>query len=111
MVLIGITFSGFTQLVYAFLFALLILSLESSGTRYSLLNHRILLYLGKISYGIYMLHPLAIVLCFRLGTKLFPVGIGGEIFLAIASMLLTVLLSVLSYELLEKHFLKRKENS
>lgn len=108
LVLGGITFSWITQQVYAFLFSLLILSLVSSGIRFTLLNHRVTLYLGKISYGIYMLHPLAIVLCFRLGAKLLPVGIAGEILLAIVSMLLTILLSALSYELMEKHFLKRR---
>ncbi len=109
LVLGGITFSWITQQVYAFLFSLLILSLVSSGIRFALLNHRVMLYLGKISYGIYMLHPIAIVICLQLSNHFLPFGMMGEILLVIASMLVTVLLSALSYELMEKHFLKGRK--
>ncbi|MBK6826420.1 MAG: acyltransferase [Chitinophagaceae bacterium] len=109
LVLGGITFSWITQQVYAFLFSLLILSLVSSGIRFALLNHRVMLYLGKISYGIYMLHPIAIVICLQLSNHFLPFGMMSEILLVIASMLVTVLLSALSYEMMEKHFLKGRK--
>ena len=56
-----------------------------------------------------MLHPIAIVICLQLSNHFLPFGMMGEILLVIASMLVTVLLSALSYELMEKHFLKGRK--
>ena len=106
----GITFSWFTQQIYAFLFSLLMLSLVSSDIRYTLLNHSVLVYLGKISYGIYMLHPLAIVICLKMSSHFKPLGMTGEFLLSILSLLLTLLFSALSYEIMEKYFLKINRN-
>lgn len=107
----GVTFSFITQQVYAFLFALLIYSLVSSGIRFALLNHRFILYLGKISYGIYMLHPLTMVICLQRCKNILPDNCLGELMMFITSLLMTILLSALSYELMEKHFLKGRKNS
>ena len=67
----------------------------------------------KISFldilAVYMLHPIAIVICLQLSNHFLPFGMMGEILLVIASMLVTVLLSALSYELMEKHFLKGRK--
>jgi len=103
----GVTFSWLTQQVYAFLFAGLILLSMASAIRFPLLNHPVILYLGRISYGIYMLHPLAIVICLQL----IPMKSGDGLILAGISMLLTILLAALSYELMEKYFLKEKKKA
>lgn len=69
------------------------------------LASRPLRYLGKISFGLYVFHLLGIGLGTRLGAS---IGIEDWWFVAAASMLVTTVLSVLSYELLEKGFLRLK---
>jgi len=102
-VITGFTFSIATQQVYALLFALLIFSITASGIRFTLLNYRLFVYLGKISYGIYMLHPLVLISLFKVWQPnrsdiLTSVGI------AATGTLLTILLAAISYELFEKYF-------
>ncbi|CAN7688155.1 acyltransferase [Pseudoduganella sp. LjRoot289] len=68
------------------------------------LASRPLRYLGKISYGLYVFHFMGIEIGRRVAGKLD----GGWWVQAIAALLATMLLSVLSYELFERHFLKLK---
>lgn len=71
----------------------------------SFLGARPLRYLGKISYGLYVFHFLGMTI----SDKTFDRVLGpGWLAHAAGSLLTTVLLSVLSYELLEKRFLKLK---
>jgi peptidoglycan/LPS O-acetylase OafA/YrhL len=107
--LFNIHFKQFHHEIYSILFALLILNLASNTSSIVSLENRLLNYLGKISYGLYIYNPLAIVLSIHACIFLF----GGEsllfnICLFLLSVLLTILLSACSYHLFEEKFLKLK---
>jgi peptidoglycan/LPS O-acetylase OafA/YrhL len=59
-------------------------------------------FLGKISFGLYIVHPLIIFLL-----KKMPVGF-NYFSLHVATMVLTILLAFVSYQFFEKWFIKRK---
>ncbi len=111
LVITGTTFSLFTQQFYAVLFALFLFSINASGIRFRLLNVPFIVYFGKISYGIYMLHSIAIVVVLRLIGPIedFPVYL--NVMWMLAATLLTILLSIISYELFEKFFLKHRNGN
>ncbi|MCI0556359.1 MAG: acyltransferase [Anaerolineae bacterium] len=77
----------------------------------SLLRNRLLAYLGKISYGLYVYHKLGIFLAYRV-TKQYVEPDRLLIYPAtglILSFIITVLISAISYQVLEKPFLRLKE--
>lgn len=108
----GHTFGYFTHEIYSILFAFIILNIATNPNSFFQLEQPILKYLGKISYGIYMYH----LLCIRLAMILVEqMGIAEEnfsslenILVYIFSILLTILISTLSYEYFEKWFLNLK---
>lgn len=104
----GVEFSHLMHPVYAFIFALVIFLSCASGTKAWLLNRNFIIWLGKISYGIYMLHPLTIVLCIKL--FYFNTGnhISDTIFFDVIVLAATILLASVSYTFLEKPFLKKR---
>jgi len=65
-----------------------------------------LVYLGKISYGLYVYHLLALVL---MRSALSPLGVALYPVYALLGFALTVALSIVSYHFLELPFLKLKE--
>lgn len=108
----GMRFGYFTHEVYALSFALIILNIATNSQSYFQLEHPILKYLGKISYGIYMYHLLCIRLAMIVLEKL---GMGNSeysgfenILLYVVATVLTILISTLSYEYFEKRFLNLK---
>jgi len=107
----GVTFSHLMHPVYAFIFAIIIFFSCASGTKTWLLSRNFIIYLGKISYGIYMLHPLAIVLSIKLfyfdtGNKISDTILFDAIVLAA-----TIFLAALSYTFLEKPFLMKRQHT
>lgn len=52
----------FQQEIYAALFGIIILNLAAGSNYKTALENPVLVYLGKISYGLYMFHPIAIAL-------------------------------------------------
>ncbi|HWY12588.1 MAG TPA: acyltransferase family protein, partial [Bacteroidia bacterium] len=74
------------------------------------LELNLLNFLGKISYGIYVIHPLVIFFLYK---GLFPYinaeGVSGFVMVYALVLIMTILLSHLSYEYFEKYFLKLKE--
>lgn len=108
LLLAGITFSFFTQAAYSVFFAMLLLALCTSGMRLWGINAAFIQYLGKISYGIYMLHPLAIVLTMKLMIKYTgqTAGLSFNILLYVLTTGVTIVLAALSYETYEKFFLR-----
>lgn len=100
------------HLIHAFIFGVLIINLSNNPKTFFQLEHPLLQQLGKISYGIYMLHEIAIVGCIQI---LIAIGCSPEsyvfhICLYVFAPLFSILAASLSYKWLEKPFLKLKSN-
>ena len=97
--------------VYSILFGIIIINMAANKKFSKALENKILNYLGKISYGIYMYHAIACVLCIRLFDYF---GIlrhqswFGMILLLIMTLLITVLIAGLSYRFMESKFISMK---
>ncbi len=106
----NLEFGNWTQLVYAMFFSLLILNLASNPKSIVNLEHPILSYLGKISYGLYVYNPLAIILSIHISLFIFKgESIGFNIVLFACSVILTIAISALSYRFFEAKFLNLKK--
>jgi peptidoglycan/LPS O-acetylase OafA/YrhL len=92
---------------YAFLYGLIILNFASNPGIHFNLEAGIFKYLGKISYGLYMYHPIAIVLTMLLAKW---TGLINDPFIYSVSLILTVSIASLSYKYFESFFLKLKLN-
>jgi peptidoglycan/LPS O-acetylase OafA/YrhL len=97
----GLFFFGFYFEVYAIVFGILIFSLVSDNSIFNF-ESRPLSYLGKISYGMYMLHYLVINLIIKF------VSTNGAI-IYIASFIGTIAVAHLSYKYFEGYFLNYKK--
>lgn len=93
------------RIVYSLLFVSLILNLVNLKLLSTVLEFKVINYLGKISYGIYMYHLILIVLIINILIKL---NCFNNIVLYVLSFTLTIVVSSLSYEYFEKPFLKLK---
>ncbi len=93
--------------LYAFLFACIIVRLIHRPAK--ILDSISLNYLGKISYGIYLLHHFAVYLVFWLFSNCLGSNSWNELFYFVAAGIISVLLSSASYYLYEKKFLAMKE--
>ena len=91
--------------VYGLLFAVLIVNLAANPKRIFSLEVSWLNYLGKISYGLYMYHPLAIIAGLR---SLELLGIHNVPVQYIVCIIFTILLAAVSYELFEKRYIRMK---
>jgi peptidoglycan/LPS O-acetylase OafA/YrhL len=80
--------------------------LSAMGSQHPLLRNRLLLYLGKISYGLYVLHEFAHFCAMRLAPASRPLTVLAQ---SIVALVLTVLLAAASYRWLEGPFLRLKE--
>ena len=92
---------------------LVFLSLLGVSSRYL---PRAAIYLGRISYGLYIFHALALFMVFRIG-KEWTSALSAALHLAawrdavgtIVALILTLLVATLSYEFFEKPFLRLKK--
>ena len=91
--------------IYALFYGLIILNFASNQNIHFSLEAGIFKYLGKISYGLYMYHPIAIVLAVQLALRS---GLTSNIFIYPVSILLAIALAGFSYKYVESFFLKRK---
>jgi peptidoglycan/LPS O-acetylase OafA/YrhL len=103
--LTGIKTPVFNQ-IQALLFGLIILNLVSNKSISSLLENRVLNYLGIISYGIYLLHPIGIIVAMKISLGL---NLNSNWFIYPLSLIFTILISGASYKYFESFFLKFKE--
>lgn len=90
---------------YALLFGALICNFAVNERRIFSMENRILNYLGKISYGLYMFHSIAIVCSIKFLTNF---GSLNNYVLYPVAMITSVVLASLSYSLLEKRFINKK---
>jgi len=92
---------------YSILFGCILLNLATNSTYSNTFENAGLNYLGKISFGIYMFHPLCIVIALKL---LAHFNIHAFILQYLLSFILTLLLASFSFHFFEKWFLSKKEN-
>jgi peptidoglycan/LPS O-acetylase OafA/YrhL len=90
---------------YAILFGILILNLAANPKPVISLESKLLNYLGKISYGLYIYHPLAIVITIKCLNIL-----GFNIFILqhVISLLIAILMAGISYRFYESYFIRKK---
>lgn len=104
LVSLGIQTPYFYEL-YAVLFGILVSGFACADKKIFSMENRIMNYLGRISYGMYMYHPLVIVLCIRL---LLAMGAFSNLALYSVVMFIVVVVSAASYEGFEKRFVRMK---
>ncbi len=95
----------FNYEVYSILYGHLILNLTANPNRIFSLENPILNYLGKISYGLYLIHTFVLVFVLKAAMKF---DVYNNFLLYPIIFLLTIVLSILSYEFFEKYFIKKK---
>jgi peptidoglycan/LPS O-acetylase OafA/YrhL len=100
-------FPYYNSAVFSFLFMGLILALIINSKLKNCLESKFFIYLGKISYGLYMYHQMAMVFVINMLIKF---GLLNNIAMYILSIILTIFISGLSYKFFEKPFLKMKNN-
>jgi peptidoglycan/LPS O-acetylase OafA/YrhL len=83
-----------------------IVLLSVLGAQHPFLRNTALLYLGKISYGLYVLHEFAHFCAIRMVPASTPHGVFAQ---SIVGLALTILLAAASYRWLESPFLRLKE--
>lgn len=103
-ILLLITLKNFTVHhydLYSVLFGITILNLASNPKFSNLLENKTTNYLGTISYGIYMYHPIIIVIAIKLALTLdwFPI-------IYILTFVGTIFISHLSFKYFEGYFLR-----
>jgi peptidoglycan/LPS O-acetylase OafA/YrhL len=101
----GVKFSSFHYEIYSVLFGVIILNFASNPGIGITLENPVFNYLGNISYGLYMYHPIGIILALKLlmisgfitNWILYPLALG-----------FTILFAGVSYKWYESYFLKFK---
>lgn len=93
--------------VFSFLFMGLILALVTNPKLKDCLENKFFNYLGKISYGLYMYHQMAMVFVINMLIKF---GLLNNIAIYLLSIMLTIVISGFSYKFFEEPFLKMKSS-
>lgn len=106
LVIFGIKLPLFNNLFYACLFAIIIVNLALNKKSILNLENKFFNYTGKVSYGFYMYHSIAIVIVLK--TLLFfkIQNLFLEYFL---SIIVTLFLAIISFEYYESYFIKKKK--
>jgi len=95
--------------IYSLLYLALILNLIEKKSVLINFDSRLMRYLGKISYGIYIFHSLPIALAIVVAGQFNASSFGLNIFIYAVSVALTILLAHLSFKYFESGFLRLKE--
>lgn len=90
---------------YAILFGIIILNFATQQNLYFSLENKLLNYLGKISYGLYLWHMISITITIKICMAL---GIVSNWIIYPVATILSVGLAGLSYQYYESYFLKIK---
>jgi peptidoglycan/LPS O-acetylase OafA/YrhL len=104
-VILGYNFPIFDSQIYCVLFGIIILNFAANRNIKISLENKYFNYLGQISYGLYMYHPISILLIIKLGMS---IGITSNFIIYPLSLILTICISSFSYEYFEVWFLKLK---
>ena len=92
---------------YSIWFGIIILNFTANKDNLISLENKPLRYLGKISYGLYIYHPIATVLALQTTVRL---GAPVDALIYPLSLALTILFAGLSYRYFESYFLNFKTN-
>lgn len=108
----GWTGNFFQQEIISFLTLLIIYGQVKISNRIINLDHPVLFFMGKISFGIYVYHPLVISLTKNLmgPYHLSLGGLGFSIFFYLIILIVTLSVSYVSYQHFEKKFLYQKSS-
>lgn len=106
LVLRGTQFGCLTHTVHATILALVIANLALNEQTVIRLDHPWLRYLGRISYGVYMYHPLAIGAVLAAFGVLHVSSAGPWLYLVVFAT--TIGVAAFSYEVLERRFIAMK---
>jgi peptidoglycan/LPS O-acetylase OafA/YrhL len=98
----GVRFPMYHFEIYAVLFGFIIINLAANNNRIINIENKVFDYCGKISYGLYMYHSIAIVIVLR---TLMWLNCLTDFLLYPLTIALTILFSGLSYKYLEKRFI------
>lgn len=101
-------FSIYTDNVVSIITALFIVNQITTIRFQSILEDQVMNFLGRISYGIYMYHPIAISL-FLFYSRLYHVSY-SPVLMVILVLIATIFFAFLSFHLLERPFLKLKKS-
>ena len=98
--------------MYSVLFAIIIVNLACNPRSIVKLKYKWMIYLGKISYGLYLFHPIMRVFSLQLTEYLFGRDIMGmpmNVCMYSLTIGSTILVSVLSFEFYEKKMMNLKK--
>jgi peptidoglycan/LPS O-acetylase OafA/YrhL len=106
--ILGFHLSYFNDEFYAILFSIIILNLSTNPNSLLKLDNKMMNFLGKISYGMYIYHWIIIYMIIDLLNKFELDIMYYNILLYLLTLLVTILISYLSYKYFESYFLKLK---
>lgn len=106
----GISVPFVTFEVYAVPFAVMIINLAANKNTLVTFDFKVLDYLGKVTYGLYMYHGIAIIFGIRAVLAWVPKEnlVFSNVVLYLVTFGSCILMTILSYELYENPFLKAK---
>jgi peptidoglycan/LPS O-acetylase OafA/YrhL len=96
--------------LYAILFLIIIINVSTNPKTIVKLEHPVINWVGRISYGIYVYHMFAIIISFSLIKPLLPLHPGFEIAVYLLIICLTLIMSHISFHYFESRFLSKKQN-
>jgi peptidoglycan/LPS O-acetylase OafA/YrhL len=102
---IGFNFPHFNDEFYATLWGILISNFAANKNRLFSMENALSNYLGKISYGLYMFHPIVIVFSIK---TLEYINIENDFILYPLVLIVLIVVSALSYEFFENIFINKK---
>ena len=105
MIVNGVFIPHINYELYSILFGIIILNFASNEIMKISLENTIFNFLGNISYGLYMFHPIGIVLALTICKS---TNLISNWFIYPLSLLLTISIAWFSYNYFEKYFLKFK---
>ncbi len=107
----GISVKYIQNEFYSCIFAAIIVNLACNKKTVLSLSHKLFEFLGKISYGIYMYHPLCILVVYKAALYIFGnvTSVLSNIFLYSLTILFTIVIAFLSFKYIESYFLKFKD--
>lgn len=101
----GVFFTYLNSEIYAILSGYIVFNFAINPNPIFSLENKLFRYLGKISYGLYMFHPVAIILAIKICQL---INYKNILMLYIIAICIVILLAGLSYKYYEKYFIKRK---